>query len=268
MQDIRSRLTCGITFNLPASPAELPCGHVFEMSAIMQWYITTSNRAGTSSCPICRVQFSRDDIRLSMLALYIINSLPVSTSISTQTDISMDDIIAEEDFITAPPPALNNDNNVVRDVETHSFDTHTLSDDESEDDFVPHINIGTYGQSTNEYDALQATPGTRIISYVYPFNLQSTNTFLATEVRERNKTFLVAIFGGQYTNYLLPIKRYMYQHSSTDISIVARHLAVNGYFVFDLFVHSIRRGVNNYIIMTTPYLITKTFHRLCEFTRS
>jgi len=235
MELIKERLICGITRVIPTSPADLPCGHIFEMASIYQWFVVTCDDIGKSHCPNCRHEFVRDDIHLSLFTLYIINVINNNTvnEVSVQTDLTLD----TEEYRTLT-------------VQYQSVD---LVSNE----------FGQAGSNENEFTPREQH---RVVDYSEPYNSQSSNSFLAPHVRIRNQDFLRTIFGEPFTCYLLPIKRYMYQHSSLDLIVVSKHLIINGYFVFDLFVHKTRHGVQNYVILTTPYKLNKELHHLCELT--
>lgn len=297
-QNIINRLTCGITLVIPASPAELPCGHIFEYAAITQWYMTTKDDHAAAHCPTCRNQFYLRDIRLSLFALFVINELN-----NAQITPNVESIIQQNHIDNEIDDDDDNDNHhqepvmyrIEFPINDESYSTNvsgrttpdldslsTVSSNHSEpisQDEQPlttlslfgsrSISIPSLGQAFMDMSSLIVEPSHRLIVRPVFVNPQSSNyDLLFTVVNAMNQQFISRIFHSNTHNYYsLPIFAYSYQYASTDISDLARYLAARGYFVYDLFLVSSRTNINNFIMLSTPYDVTTIQHRLCRHLR-
>jgi len=246
MDNIRHALLCPITQEYPTIPVETPCGHIFESIALLHWIVEDPRSEG-SVCPTCRNPFHHTQLQTSHIVHRLIKmlNLKAGVDVATQTEMGID---CETQTESLQSENIDEENPmVVSPVQTYLFD-------------FPVYDVKSY----SDRDDIPASTTHRVVEFIEPFNFASTNITNLRAYVPRNQLFLRRIFD-EAPFYSMPIKKYAYQHTSSDLNLVIEHLQLRGIFVFDIFKGSKRGNTQNYILYSVPFNINGFEHNLCEY---
>lgn len=251
-----------------------PCGHLFEFSAIVSWLVTQR------TCPICRRALSPEDLTFNP----VVSTIRDALNFNNETDfISVG--TSTEDLIPPPLP-LRDPQFTLRSIsEVSDYVPSLLNinlpgfDDAPFDFFAPritHLNPPFVFASDDEVSAADLLDNQ--VDYVgrdslinirqNPFNPSSSNQRVAPIVHRLNLRFLIRLQAPLLRNLYCVIRKYSYQHRSDSLVEVARHLALQGYYVYDLFHISERNGLHQYCLYSMDRLVTGSTNSLSIFVRN
>jgi hypothetical protein len=80
------------------------------------------------------------------------------------------------------------------------------------------------------------------------FNLASSNAHVGPTVEHLNTSFINTLIDQTSTNAIIVVRKYLYNSHSTSLVYVARELARQGYFIFDIFLYVNRGDIKTYCI--------------------
>jgi len=228
---IRSILACPLSGQMVTNGVHTPCGHLFDASSL----ILHLNVHGT--CPVCKRFLGMHELVYNPLAAIIINALNLDSDDSSESDAysslaeDMDLIDLHEsmpvpprsDIVKLSPPFL-----------AHSSIALSMAD--FDDDTVDYI-----GRD-------------RVVDLSeHLFNEQSNNLHLLAVVDRHNLRF-ISKFIHSVAHLYAVVRKYSYQSRNDSIVGVAKQLALDGYYVYDLFRISEKKGLVQYCLYSLDVL--------------
>jgi len=232
---IRDFLTCPITRTRLVEPFETNCGHLFSFEAISVWWVRNRN------CPICRTILTIDDIRPALSIERLINSIELpedeSHEISTQTTQNQQSVSIQADGPEERRPFVSLQNQAV------SIGELTIKDQE-------------YIKNDKIVDLANGL-----------FNPASQNAHIGPVVDRINQQYVSKLITKACDHPMIVIRKFAYQTHELSLVSVARNLALNGYFVYDLF-RANNKQPYTYVLYSTDILVDGKKNELCRYTRS
>lgn len=230
---VLDHLKCSITQSFAYDPVMCPCGHLFDLPAILTWLGTGDDMHVT--CPVSRDYLRADMLRTNTVVRDILTSLgirrpfftfspePVVAStdtVSTQTEIDdVPELISPVLAVDADPPFVCGS--------MQEITTANLTGDE-----IDYLN-------GDRFWCLQD-------GMINPHTGELAD--LRDHLIQRNTAMINSLNVPSFPLQYVAIRKYSYQHSNSDITDVAHLLSSQGYFVFDLYRVSRRNGLNQYVL--------------------
>lgn len=213
---------CAITMVRPTMPMICPCGHLFDAPAIYLWL------SDHPFCPVSRLPLTPEKLRFESVINQFLNDI-------NQTD---DDLVTNSTQTDAPM--------VVEQAESISTQTDTTQP--LIQPFVALVNepVGASQLPLNERRYL----GNDLLVDlgVSNFNPSSSNLRLLPVVDHLNNSYVRNRIPFRCTHPHVVIRKYVYQHSSDSIVEVAKLLARQGYYIYDLFIINKTNGLNRFVL--------------------
>jgi len=230
-----SDFRCSITLDTPVDPATTSCGHIFEYTAILNWWFHHN------SCPICKEILIRGDIVRSPFLARILRPFVAERLQLEKLQILMSDYQDVPELISVPSVVTT----VPVVIGTPEPDLPTFHWPRI--DFVRSSeNNGFLSTTGNWNTARSSQPRHEILGVMNVINFSSSNyATLVNHVYDSNYAF--------YQNCVQPdqtsdLYKYIYRHRGnvTSAMIAAAH---HGYFVYDMFYHS----PNRYVMISVSF---------------
>jgi len=226
---------CAITLQRPTMPMVCPCGHLFDAMAIYHWLETQD------TCPVSRLPLTAAQLRFESVINQFLGSITNNeedvSSMATQTEIPTTSEISVQTQQHAPM-------------------------------IPPFVYLG------NEHKAAAELPenerrylGTDILVDlgVTKFNPSSSNKRLEPVVDHLNIAYVRNRIPFACNNPHIVVRKYAYQHSSDSVVEVAKLLARNGYYIYDLFYIGKTNDLNRYVLYSADVKDDGSSNNLSKF---
>lgn len=248
---IKSHFSCAISKSLVALPYNCPCGHLFDAVNIFTW-VNTNN-----TCPVSRLPLLVQDLTFNNTVYQFLQELRLTDdtdvhdcATTTATEISRgDDTIAMDDF-----------------TGTNDLGIQT-------DEFPPLVEPFVYlgneiitVANLNENERRYLGCGKLVDLADGIFNPISTNPHLEQVVDRFNMEYIRTLIPIKADHPNIVINKYAYQ-TRFDLVATAKLLCRQGYFVYDLFKIGKHDDLNQYVLYSTPILVTGQRNILSKYKR-
>jgi hypothetical protein len=237
-------ITCQLSARIVSVPMHTPCAHLFDCDAITSWL-----RLNTI-CPVCERNISLNDIVYNPIVARMRDQHYEQLNRSPLPSICSDD----DEFLSPPTPPIR------MDVPPRILYLN-----------APFLIASDFECGAVDLNAEQLTylGRDRMVDLNYSlFNLASTNIQLEPVVDRLNQRFVNSYNVPEYKHVYAVIRKYVYQHRDSSPVAVARHLMLQGYFVYDLFEISNKNGLYNYCLYSLDVMssgIPNILNRFIKF---
>lgn len=265
MDTIRRILTCPISHSIINTPVHTPCSHLFDLESIVHWLLYNG------TCPVCRRALNHADLTYNPVVTIIRDALNFTdntsyASSSTQTE-QHEELPHEQNYqslLTFP--------SVPDTIDTPSL----MGDDDF--DFSPGIiHLNKPFVMCSDHDAGVADLTESEIDYLGVdklvdlgenlFNPNSANRHIEPVVDRLNQRFLLLHDVPRKQHVYAVIRKYVYQHTDPSPLVIARHLMLQGYYIYDVFRLRQTNGLYTYCIYSLDILANRLPNHLNRFTR-
>lgn len=234
---LRRNLQCGISQSLVTMPVLTPCNHLFDYVNILNWLSTSED------CPICRQRVLINDLNYCPYLLKIIDDLHLSDENSRSVGTEME--------ASEPEPALGED--MVQYVSAQTTPFLMVCDV----DYQPGVQV---------IDDIVSTG--RLVDFQEDiYNPNSMTKRIDPVVERFNMNFIRRwVLPGFTPKHIYGvIRKYFYQSRNDSLAGVAKKLAIEGYYIYDIFLVRSHGPVHHYCLYSLDKKIDATTNPLPLF---
>jgi hypothetical protein len=253
---------------------------MFDYNAINNWIITNTRTdfdgvTHPALCPACRHPITLFDIHQNQFFTNLLELMlseqdddySVSTGstqseplanihVSTQTDVQKQSTVFDlSDYI---------DDSMSDDTEETGLLSHLANIEEHNTNHPPFAYIGDVPDFNHFNWSTRAYIGNDTLVYLseHLFNPHSTNVYVGPTVDSFNQNYISRRIPQQSIHPVLVVRKYLYGHRSDSLVEIARLLARQGYYIYDIFLYKNNGDLKTYCIYTCDRLADGTINML------